>query len=103
MSVARMSLRDQVDMLTNGVRYGEQIIRERNDRIAELEQQLAARDAAGPFLVEAFYGDSTRLWNEHEQCATREAAEPLIAKHRATESCYLVELWQHAGCRHAIG
>jgi hypothetical protein len=55
------------------------------------------------WLVQAFYATPGRTWQEINDYPTREAADAAINNHRIQDACYLVELWQHAGCFHAVG
>ncbi|MDR7037414.1 hypothetical protein J2X36_002161 [Methylobacterium sp. BE186] len=42
-------------------------------------------------------------WEETATFDSKETAEARINELRCNQECYLVELWQHDGCYHAVG
>ncbi|WP_018261383.1 hypothetical protein [Methylobacterium sp. WSM2598] len=56
------------------------------------------------WLAQAFYADEHgKKWQVIDAALTPDQVDGAIRRHKQEGGCHLVELWQHAGCFHAIG
>lgn len=55
------------------------------------------------WLVQAFYATADRKWEEVETFDDWEPASARVNVLRCKADCYLVEMWRHHGCMHAVG
>ncbi|KAB7788081.1 hypothetical protein [Methylorubrum populi] len=55
------------------------------------------------WMIQAHFASPDQKWREIETFETREAAEAHGRRLGCDDYCYLIELWQHAGCLHAVG